>query len=245
MADSNKIIQGLWINGNLNKLQQLCINSYLDKGHEFHLYTYNPSINVPTGTILKMADVIIPQKDIFFDDRGSLCSFADLFRFELLYQSGGWWVDMDQICLRSFDFDSDYVFASEHTPSFDSKVCIGAIKVPPQSDIMRYCSQTAYKIYKSNFPNISWGILGSQILNSYLDKNKQFQSYIQPPEVFCPVPYFYFNLLFNDFLFNPTKKSYGLHFWNEMLRANSFDLNIEYHQNSIFQRLKEKYLSTQ
>lgn len=241
MNESNKIIQSLWVNGSLNSLQQLCIRSYLDNGHEFHLYTYNLQMNVPSGTILKQADAIIPQKDVFFDDRAGLCSFADLFRYELLYQLGGWWVDMDQVCLKPFDFDSEYVFPSEHTPSFGSQLCIGAIKVPPRSDIMQYCRDTAYKIFKLNFPNIMWGALGSRILNSYIEKNEKLNQYVRCPEVFCPIPYFYFNLLFENFLFDFTSQTYAVHFWNEMLRLKGVDVNSAFHENAFYERVKARY----
>lgn len=241
MSDSNKIIQGLWVNGSLNVLHRLCIQSYLANGHEFHLYTYNGEIEVPPGTVIKAANEIVPQKDIFFDNRGSLCSFADLFRYELLFECGGWWVDLDQICLKSFDFESDYVFASEYNPSFHQNVCIGSIKVPRHSDIMHYCRQMAYKAYRSNFPLVTWGVLGSRVLKSYLDSNKSFEDYILPPHVFCPMPYFHYNLLFNDFLSDFTEKSYGIHFWNEILRVNRVDLNMEFHKNSYFERLKVRY----
>ena len=35
------IIQSLWIGQRLSDLERLCIRSFLQKGHPFHLYTYN------------------------------------------------------------------------------------------------------------------------------------------------------------------------------------------------------------
>ena len=34
------IIQSLWIGDDLTNLEKLCVQSFIDHGHEFHLYTY-------------------------------------------------------------------------------------------------------------------------------------------------------------------------------------------------------------
>ena len=43
----------------------------------------------------------------------------------MLYQNGGWWVDMDVICIKHFDLDSSFVFATErHGEKTFSAICI-------------------------------------------------------------------------------------------------------------------------
>ena len=37
----SKIVQSLWIGEYLSSLEIMCIKSFLKKGHEFHLYTYD------------------------------------------------------------------------------------------------------------------------------------------------------------------------------------------------------------
>ncbi len=44
------IIQSLWIGNPLSKLERLCIQSFIDHGHEFHLYTY-----ATVGSLIKFA----------------------------------------------------------------------------------------------------------------------------------------------------------------------------------------------
>ncbi|MDR0606045.1 MAG: hypothetical protein LBG80_17290 [Bacteroidales bacterium] len=238
---NNRIVQGLWIDGNMSSLQLLCIKSFMANGHDFHLYTYNEKINAPVGTIIKSADSIINKEEIFFDDKNSLSAFSDMFRYELLYKNGGWWVDMDVVCLKSFDFDSEYVFSSEHDCNFRYNPNIGVIKVPPLSDIMNYCRNMAHEILYTNRTNVEWGGLGSKILISYFRKHELMKQHIQLPHIFCPIPYFYFNFLFNDILFDFNQNSYSIHFWNEMLRRNKIDLNTKFHPYSMFQRLKKMY----
>ena len=110
----NRIIRGLWIGGWLSELERLCIRSFCANGHEFHLYAYDELQNLPQVgglRVLNGAD-ILPRKCVYRDLRGSFAHFSDYFRWELLRQKGGWWADMDVVCLRPFDFDEDVVFAA-------------------------------------------------------------------------------------------------------------------------------------
>ena len=239
MLKSNKIIQSLWVRGELKNLQQLCIKSFLDSGHEFHLYTYNPDINAPKGTVVKDAGDIIIRERIFLDSRGTLANFADWFRYELLYKKGGWWADADQLCLKGFDFNSDYVFSSEHAGDISRKVNIGVIKVPAHSDIMSYCLQFVKN--SGSLDGSMWGMMGPDLFNSFLKKHQEYNIYVQVPHVFCPVPYYYYHLLFNDILIDFSEKTYGVHFWNEMLRINKIDTDMRFPEDSFYQRCLSQF----
>ena len=107
------VIQSLWIGDPLSKLEQLCIQSFLDNGHEFHLYVYTAIGNVPSGVIIKDGNEILPNQFIFRDDHGSVASFSDWFRYALLIMHGGFWVDMDMICIKPFAFSESFVFGLE------------------------------------------------------------------------------------------------------------------------------------
>jgi len=119
-------IQSLWLGERLSPLERLCAYSFMRHGHEFHLYAYNELVGVPEGVVMKDANEIIPQKKVFVCRRGSFAVFSDWFRWALLYRRGGWWVDMDVVCLKPFVFDSPIVFSGDRTIlSVRSKVQIG------------------------------------------------------------------------------------------------------------------------
>ena len=111
--NDNRIVQGLWVGGRLSALERLCVRSYCAHGHEFHLYHYDELHNVPRvdGLRLMNAEEILPRTAIFTHRKGRLIYFADQFRFELLRRRGGWWMDMDTVCLRPLDFADDVVLA--------------------------------------------------------------------------------------------------------------------------------------
>ena len=111
-GDANKVIQGLWIGPGLSVMEQLSITSFLRNGHEYHLYVYDTVKNIPIGTVIKNANDVLPSSRIFqYKDRPSYAGFANWFRYELLFEHGGWWADVDTICLKPFDFSEQYVFA--------------------------------------------------------------------------------------------------------------------------------------
>ena len=110
------IVQSLWIGNKLSELEILSIKSFISVGHIFHIYIYNPIENIPQieGLIIKDGNTIIDNKDIFTYDTSYL-PFSDIFRYKMLYLNGGYWVDLDMICLKKLDFKEPYIFSSERT----------------------------------------------------------------------------------------------------------------------------------
>ena len=130
MTDNdNRVVQGLWVGGRLSTLERLCVRSYCAHGHEFHLYHYDALKNVPQlgGLRLMNAEEILPRAAIFRHRKGSLAFFADHFRWELLRQRGGWWMDMDTVCVRPLDLSAEIAFQRDfHTDC----LCNGMLKFP-------------------------------------------------------------------------------------------------------------------
>src|SRR5229473_716620 len=136
--DSNRIIQGLWIGDELSVMEQLSIASFLSHGHEFHLYAYDELKNVPAGTVIKNGNEVLPSQSIFqYQQYPTYAGFANFFRYKLLLERGGWWVDMDVICLKPFDFPEEYVLASEIHKGREV-VTSGILKAPAGSAAMAY-----------------------------------------------------------------------------------------------------------
>lgn len=86
----------------LNWVARSCLKSALRAGHSVHIYTYNDLENVPNGVAIKAAEEIIPRSEFFtfdgiaqIEQHGSAAPFSDVFRYELLSQSKGIWIDWD------------------------------------------------------------------------------------------------------------------------------------------------------
>jgi len=107
MAGDNPI-QSLWVGQCLTRVEILSIQSFLANGHDYHLYAYSTVGGIPAGVTVKDASAVIPAQYIFRKN-GSLSIFADWFRQELLFACGGYWADLDIVCLKPLRFDDEIV----------------------------------------------------------------------------------------------------------------------------------------
>ena len=82
----NEVVNGLWI-GTLGKMQILSIRSFLKQGHRYKLWVYDHMKNVPKGVEICDANLILDKRHIFRHWTGNLATFADIFRYKLLYDN--------------------------------------------------------------------------------------------------------------------------------------------------------------
>ena len=105
-------VNGFWI-GEIGDLQLLSMESFIKQGHKYILCSYDVKKMkkiVPKGVIVEDANEILDNKYIFRHWSGNLATFADIFRYKLLYERGGWWVDLDLICLKALPSDIKYFY---------------------------------------------------------------------------------------------------------------------------------------
>ncbi|MGJ1330126.1 MULTISPECIES: glycosyltransferase [Bacteroidota] len=244
MRAENKIIRSLWIGRELSKIELLCICSFLKNGHEFHLYCYEDIYNIPEGVKIKDANEIFPANEIFLDSIGSLAGFSDMFRYKLIYEYGGWWTDMDIICLKPLDFSQDFVFATERFRYLNEQEYLTAsciFKSPPKSeflsDLINYI-----EINKNTITPLPWSSFGPRLLHQIL-KNYDSKPYIQCPNIFCPINWDELHIFFeSDFTIDETS-CYTIHLWNEMWRKHKIDKNSTFNENSLIENYKRKFLN--
>jgi SAM-dependent methyltransferase len=104
--DDRIIIRSMWHGSPLSIYENLSLMSYLRVGHEVELYAYE-QLDVPVGVRLRDAREVLPESHRFAYEtgwaKGSFAAFSNLFRFKLLYEKGGVWVDLDTLCLKPLD----------------------------------------------------------------------------------------------------------------------------------------------
>ena len=132
--NSSNIIQSLWIGERLTKMEQLSIKSFVENGHEYHLYTYGDVKGIPEGTTVKDGNEILDKSEIYYYKNGSVSAFSNLFRFTLLYKKGGYWADTDLVCVRPFKLEQDFVISSEPMTDYSGlNINAGLLKFPKGS----------------------------------------------------------------------------------------------------------------
>lgn len=165
-VDSNRIVHGLWIGARLSRMELLTLHSFTRFGHHFHLWVYDDlETPIPVGVSLRDANEILPRERAFVKTgndaevglgKDSYAPFSDLFRYKLLYEHGGIWVDMDVSCHRPFDFSEPYVFRA-HPIGMIGNV----MKVPARSDLMRSTFEEVDAVANSD---VAW-LTPNRILN--------------------------------------------------------------------------------
>jgi len=230
-------VQSLWIGDRLSRLEQLCIRSFLRHGHSFHLYVFKPPQGIPPGTEVRDAGEILPPSRIFqYTEYATYAGFANFFRYKLLLERGGWWVDMDMVCQRPFLVSSEYVISSEILDGgpFPN---VGAIKVPPGSPLMEYmwnrCQQ--YDVAK-----LKWGESGPLLFAQAIEKFS-LERFVRRPETFCPIaPPDWESVLKPWVRHRFVETPYAIHFWNELWRRAGRDKDAQYSRWCLYERLQRE-----
>jgi hypothetical protein len=247
----NKIIRGIWSGPTLTNIQKLCIQSYIDHGHEFHLYISEPTSGVPEKTVVHQTSEISPVSD---KQRFALTNhYCDYLRVLLIQKEGGWYVDLDTVCLRTFDFLEPYVFISENEWDWNMKTsgepfvpsdvvtplinnCI--FKSPAQAVFLEKIIQRIHNMDTLHPKN--WIAMGPALFREVVPE-EHLQFYVKPPVTFdalCPNDLLLF--VSPDIHWN-LSNSYTLHLRTSGWVSNGLDANKQYPENSLFEQLKRKH----
>lgn len=123
----------LWLGSRLSAIERLSFLSLLRHGMRPQLFVYEDVGDVPDGVSVRDANEILPQSQIFLNrERNSYAPFADWFRYRLLAATDFYWVDLDVVALRPFDFLGDH-FLAWSRPLVNNSV----LSLPKDSKVLR------------------------------------------------------------------------------------------------------------
>uniref|UniRef100_A0A6C0J4U2 Alpha 1,4-glycosyltransferase domain-containing protein n=1 Tax=viral metagenome TaxID=1070528 RepID=A0A6C0J4U2_9ZZZZ len=230
----------MWIGTNeLSILEQSCINSFLEKGTSFTLYVYDNLNNIPHGTIVKDGNMVVPKKK--YEKYNNPSYFSNLFRYTLLYEIGGIWVDMDMICLKPLDIilDQDYIFSCE-LKNNNQHTNAGIIGCPSKSDLMKDCINEVKKLVNSN-KKIVQGLLGPKVLKKFVTKY-ELDYLVSPYYVFCHYGYKEIEKIYYSYNFQSEilddKEVLCIHLWNNVIQNTIKDYPKE---NSLYYYIVNRF----
>jgi hypothetical protein len=237
---SPHIFQAFWWGKTLSPYEMLCLRSFVDHGHQVHLYTFESQLDVPAGVLTCDASALI-SRDRFFTyetgvTKGSPAAFANLFRYRLLAEKGGWWIDTDVVCLSSAIPSFDQFFAYQD----DEFVNNAVIFFKAQHAAMTLCLERAVKLGSS----VQWGDTGPRLLTQVLSDLDSLDQ-AQAPGVCYPL---YYSQALD--LLKPSKttaiadrikSSLFLHLWNEIFRRNEVRKDWLPPRGSALRQLTERY----
>lgn len=101
----------LWVEGRLGPTERACLRSIAAQGHPVTLWHYGTLDGVPEGVVLRDGAEVVPRERLFRHvPTGSYSLFSNLFRYELLRQGYGLWLDCDCYLLKPIEAPGGYIF---------------------------------------------------------------------------------------------------------------------------------------
>lgn len=254
-SNSKKVIvQSLWVGPRLSRMEHYSIKSFLRLGFVYHLYTYEKVKNIPKGTIVKDANEIMRHKEIF-DLKSTFLPFSDIWRYKMLHDKGNYWVDLDMIAIKMFDFKEDYVFSSERTiqegayRSYSKKVPnIGVLKAPKGSPFFLDAYEKCLEFNKKNKNDDKLKYM--KMLRALI-KQKHMEKYVKEPKLFCNVDWWHAREAFEVHKRYPRKYGvdpppissnfktpYTVHFWRDRVtKKYKLGLDDEYDKDCLWEQM--------
>lgn len=256
-------IHMFWHGPALSRLERLCMTSFVAHGHTVLLHVYEELANVPKGVTLADASQVLPRERLFkHAQSGSFAMFADGFRYRLLLEHGGLWVDTDVVCLRPFAFEQSEIYAWQDEQVINNAV-LGLPKGHRLAQWMNDCCEQPDRVLPYDSMRVrrrkllrrwlpgdssrimSWGESGPAGLTAAA-QHLHCTGAALPFWYFYPIHYLNWHTVFDSSLRDNTDligASYGLHLWNEMARRSpGFDKNGQFPPDSLFERLCTRYL---
>jgi len=254
-SSSNHIIQGFW-QGPFTTMERLCVESFMQNGHELRLYCYEKPEGVPEGVCIMDANEILPESQV----STFRCSthFSDFFRVNLLLKRGGWHTDLDNVLLHALDdeaFSASYCFYRDHD---ESTISLALSKCPPGSPLMQHCVGYIGRMGQAEREQLSWQAIGPDFTHGAIEHFK-LTEFAQPGYVFDPVHWSRAHDLVNPAAEFDLSRSYSVHLfhaaWNDGPQdryGKGWDLGQPssekiwtdgtYHPDCLYEKLKRRYI---
>ena len=234
-------INCLWLGRFLRPLEQICLLSMLRQGHHVRLFCYDKIENVPSGIEIADANQFLPRENFKFYKNGSAALGSNIFRYLLMKNNLGLWLDTDILLLRPLYKENNPVFGKEDCHLINNAVLYLPATLEVLSSLL-YFVQAEYPIppffsahkrfslmkkkilgFPVHVSDMPWGIYGPQALTFFLKKHN-LGNMAKPRDFFYPIHWadahslFVANLNTENLI---TSRTICVHLWNECLRIPS------------------------
>lgn len=260
--ENRRQASGLWVGDSLPLLAELSLRSHVANGIDFQLFTYCRYDNVPEGVRVRDAREILPAECIFTHKNGSMAPFSDWFRYAWMSREGGFWCDLDVICLTP-NMPDTFPWFAEENPGVIGTAAFGFPAEHPLIINLRELAQDPASpmpwdseetlAAKARFlremsdvrdrrREAAWGIAGPGAFSRAI-AHYGLTGKTAPGLSVYPLPY----MRWTDFYDGSVslgqfdrENTWGLHLWSEMLRRYP-GLLERLHPESVITQLMEKY----
>jgi hypothetical protein len=212
-----EVFNMFWEGQPLTSVEILCMRSFVNHGHSLTVFTYN-GVQVPEGVAMEDARQVLPA-DRYFTFEDSPSAFTNIFRYKLLLERGGWWVDTDVFCRKRQLWMCDYYWAEEIPGQINGAV----LRFPPGDPLCWRLFRLSEE--RSKGPLV-WGRLGPHLLKKVLSGKQPSGLAGSTEDVYAlhwDEAYYFWLPEFCDQVETRTRNSTFIHFWSSNLGRMRID----------------------
>ncbi len=217
-----------WHGGPLNPFAYACLATFPKAGAGIRLYSYDQSLDVPPAVRLEDARSICPDESFvrryIAEGTPSIATFADMFRYRMIRDTGCCWVDTDFVCLTRPKFISEpYVFCCQADAVSTLLVNNAVLRLPPSEPALAELVATAESMIDVDQ---KWGALGPFLLTPVLEKHGLYDRALDPHVCYPIEPEQFWKPLLPDHRAEVEEALAGatlLHLWSEAYRWSGYD----------------------
>lgn len=231
-----------WAYGELSQLEKLAAASFVKNGYQLKLWSYDLISGLPDGVTLCDAREILAEERVFLNKRGSFASFSDLFRYALLSEHGGLWVDTDVVALahaqdlqpfsKSGFWVSEGNRASKRLSSPNNNVIFHPNPVPGDLIDLAWAVSDRF-----NVEHLNWGEIGPGLLSYLALAYPNIAPPIMEPAFANPLGYWETPKKLLEPGRHVPQNTWFFHCYNERWRQKAIDKNKPYPKGSIMDQL--------
>ena len=197
-------------------------------GAAIRLYSYDLGLETPPGVRLEDARSICPDESLvrrfIAAGKPSIATFADMFRYRMIRETGCCWVDTDFVCLTRPEFTSEpYVFCRQADAVSTLLVNNAVLRLPSSEPALAELIATAESMIDVDQ---KWGALGPFLLTPVLEKHGLYDRALDPHVCYPIEPEQFWKPFLPGFRAEVERTLAGatlLHLWSEAIRWSDYD----------------------
>lgn len=226
-ADNGSEFASFW-HGALNPFAYACLASFAEEGVSLRVFSYNPRLELPPGVHLADARAIYPNEGLtrrfIANGRPSIATFADMFRYRMIQETGCCWVDTDILCLSKPAFDNDgFIFCRQADAVGTSLVNNAVLRLPPSHPALAELVATAEAAIDVDQ---KWGAIGPFLLTPVLAKYGLTRHALDSHVCYPIEPEQFWKLFlpgYRDWVAGLARGASFVHLWSEAIVWSGYD----------------------
>jgi hypothetical protein len=216
-------VRAFWTGPELSPYEELSLKSFVAAGARVLLYSPNGDLRVPDGVELVDVDELLSgqvHQFTFPDGDRSPALHSDLFRYVAMQRFGGWYADLDIVCIGK-DLPKSKVYLARES---DGLVNGAVMKFPAQSPVIAAAIEEAWKLLPETKPGapLSARISIGPSLVTQLVRDYALDHIVRPRSSAYEIGYDEIPAMFDPNLRGElderTARSDFIHLWNEIWR---------------------------